>query len=205
MLGLRFLRAEQVGELHADPERRDPAGDDRRAERRRQLHALGLERGERVAHRVGHHLPPRLDAQHELLAQARVGEARGPQLGLQPHEAGGEVALVEAARLRPLLGEAPGRRIHALLALQQPPVRLVEHRDDELVLAAEVVVDERVVDPRVPGDLAHAQRRVALLHQPAERGVEDPGLGLAELRLGARTWRRAQILLNDWFNHSFKL
>ncbi len=61
-----------------------------------------------------------------------------------------------------------------------------------------------MVDPRVAGDLAHAQRRVAFLYQAAERGVEDPDLGLAELRLRARAWRRTQIILNDWFNHSFK-
>jgi hypothetical protein len=58
-----------------------------------------------------------------------------------------------------------------------------------LVLAAEVVVDERVVDARVPGDFAHAEGGIALAGQAAERGAEDSGAGIAarcieEARLG---------------------
>ena len=62
----------------------------------------------RVAHRVGHHHPPRLDARHELLAQARVSGLAAHSSACSRTKPEARSALVEAARLRPLLGEAPG-------------------------------------------------------------------------------------------------
>ncbi|MEO5771251.1 MAG: hypothetical protein ABIQ29_04210, partial [Burkholderiaceae bacterium] len=47
------------------------------------------------------------------------------------HEARGQVALVEAPRLRPLGRKSAGRGIHLALALQQLAIGLVEDRDDE--------------------------------------------------------------------------
>src|SRR5207253_9178885 len=103
----------------------------------------------------------------EFLPQLRIGQPRRPELGLQPHEARGEVGLIEAPRLRPFLREPARAAVHLLLAREQLAVRLVEHGDDELVLGAEVVIDERVVHAGVPGDLPGAERGIALLGQPA--------------------------------------
>ncbi len=134
--------------------------------------------------RAEHHVAPGEQARQELLAQPRVRQARRPQLGLHAHEAGREVALVEGARLRPFLREAAGRAVHALLAREQLSVRRVQHLDDQLVLGAEVVIDERVVHARVAGDLAHAERGVTLPRQPPEGGLENLRLGGAALGLG---------------------
>jgi hypothetical protein len=111
------------------------------------------------------------------------------RLAAHAHEPGGEVVLVELARRGPLLGEAARGAVHPVLALEQLAVRLVEHRDHQLVLAAEVVVDERVVDAGVAADLAHAERGVALRDQAAERRLEDLALGLAEVGLGEQAGR----------------
>ena len=170
---------------------------------------------ERIAHGAEHELLPGQQARQELLAQLGVGQARGPQLGLHAHEARGDVALIEAARLGPFLREAARRPVHRRLARQQVLVGGVEHVDDELVLGAEVVVDERVVDARVLGDLAHAERGIALAGQAAERGAEDLGArvaarGVEQTRLAAgalpaRGDGDRSMRLNAWFIRLIKL
>ena len=103
-----FLDVEQVGELHADPELRDPAGHHLGREERWQVQTLGLSSRQRGAHGLEHELLPGQKTRQELLAQLGVGQARGPQFGLHAHEPGGEVAFVEAARLGPLSANVLG-------------------------------------------------------------------------------------------------
>jgi hypothetical protein len=63
-------------------------------------------------------------------------------------------------------------------------IGFIEDRDHQLVLGTEVVVDERVVHPRVTGDFAYAQRRVAFLREAAIRRVEDLRFGVVRIRVG---------------------
>ena len=128
-----------------------------------------------------------------------VNEVAGPRFQPQPVECGG------AQRVGDLLAEVGGDP-HFLLegprerALQFAlGIGLVEHRDDQAVLGAEVVADERVVDACVACDLAHAQAGVAGGGQAAEGGVEDACLGVGRIRV------LRQRDLTNWFNHLVKV
>jgi hypothetical protein len=94
--------------------------------------------------------------------QVDVVEAGAHQLHQQLHEPGIQVFLVEGAGLPPLLGGTQGGAVHALLALQQPAVGIVQHRQHQLLLALEVVADQGVVHAGVGRDVAHAEVGVAL-------------------------------------------
>ena len=52
-----------------------------------------------------------------------------------------------------------------------------EHRLGEAILAAEVVVQERLVDARLGGDFLHPGARGAAAEEDGVRGLEDAGLG----------------------------
>jgi hypothetical protein len=67
--------------------------------------------------------------------------------------------------------------------IEQLAIGLVENGDDELVLGAKVVVDERGSRPR-PDDVADAERPIAGDGKPPERGIEDLRLRLARLQVG---------------------
>ena len=116
---------------------------------------------------------PGEQARHEFAAQLLVVEARAHQLHQQPDEAGAQVLLVEVAGLLPLLAGARRSRVHARLAVEQLLVGFVEHRQHQLLLAVEVVADERVIDARVAGDVAHVEVGVADLDEPVARCAQD--------------------------------
>ena len=135
-------------------------------------------------------LPPAGDHRPPCRRQSLVGEADRPQLPEDADVPGTQVLAEVGARRQPLLGERPGPREHVALPLQQPGVLAGEDCGEQLLLAAEVVVDERGLDAGHLGDSPRRRRRVPVLGQHLSRRVED--LGTRVLAAGA-----AQVDVGD--------
>ena len=89
----------------------------------------------------------------------------------------------------PVAPERLGAGEHPPLALEQPVVLRLEDREDELLLAAEVVVDLAERDARRLGDGPRREVGVALGEEARPGGGEDRGAGLGGrlvATLGAR-------------------
>ena len=76
--------ADELRELHAEPELGQQRGDGLCAESRRQIDLVSLQR---LAYTVQHKLFPGLDTRQELLSQFDVGQTCGPQFSLNANEA----------------------------------------------------------------------------------------------------------------------
>ena len=106
--------------------------------------------------------------------QLGVGEARRPQLPQHAHVAGLEVLVEQVAGDAPLLRQRAGGGEELALAYEQLLVLAVEHLDQQALLAAEVVVDEREAHAGPVGHRARARAAVAVLDQDVARRVDDP-------------------------------
>lgn len=118
-------------------------------------------------------LAPACSRRAPACGQLGVGEAGGPQLPEHPHVARLHVVVEEAAGRAPFIGQRAGLGVEASLALEQLPVLALEHRNQQLLFAAEVVVDERQVDLGPLGDGAGSGAAVAALDKHVAGGVED--------------------------------
>ena len=110
---------------------------------------------------------------------ASSGSARPgrPQLPQHAHVAGLEVLVEQVAGDAPLLRQRAGGGEELALALEQLLVLAVEHLDEQALLAAEVVVDEREAHARPVGHRARARAAVPVLDQHLARRVDDPVAG----------------------------
>ena len=109
----------------------------------------------------------------ELLTQGHVRKTGGPQFHLDAHETGGQVLFIKGACLRPFRRKVAWRSVHLRLPFEQLPIGLVEHSDDELVFASEVVMDQRMVDPGFGCNIAHVQARVSIGSQATVGRLEN--------------------------------
>ena len=206
-MALFFGDAEGHACLHASPEPADPGRD--RSRRHRQIEP-GIR--DEIGDRCFDQLVPGQHAGHQLAAQFCVVETRAHQLHQQAHITRLQVVFVEVAGLLPFFARARAALVHARLALEQGLVHVVEHRHHELLLAPEVVADQRVVDTGVAGDVAHVQPRVAGLAQAPPRRGQDQRAGrravgacrLVRRHHGLPRSRRLDRL-NNWFIHLFNL
>ena len=121
---------------------------------------------------------PAADRPPPAVLELLVGQPRRPQLPQHAHEAGADVHVEEVAGRAPLVGQRPGLGIERALALEQLRVLALQHRDQQALLAAEVVVDERERDAGLLRHRARARAAGAVLDQHLARRVEDlqPGL-----------------------------
>src|SRR6185437_2280525 len=88
---------------------------------------------------------------------------------------------------------------------------LIEHGKDELLLATEVVADQRVIHTGLASDVAHVEVGVARRDEPVTRRTKDRGTG--GRAVSAVGNQRALLLWNaagtsrliNWFIHLFNL
>src|SRR5262249_27779380 len=73
---------------------------------------------------------------------------------------------------------------------EQVAVHLLHHRQEQRVLAGEVIVDHADAGARVGGDAAQRAAVHALGGEARARGVQD-----ADADIGARSWHQASFLL----------
>ena len=99
--------------------------------------------------------------------------------------------------VRHFSASGPGLRVERALALEQRLVLALEHRDQQALLAAEVVVDEREADARPRSATARVLvPPCAVLDEHVARRVEDPVRRVAcaadgpAVDLRRLTWRR---------------
>ena len=85
----------------------------------------------------------------------------------------------------------PSAWVESLEELGQELVDRLEQRDEDLVLAAEVVVERRLGDAEAVGDLAQRRAVVALLGEQLVGHRQDALAGVA------RSWHSRQYLLDD--------
>ena len=76
-------------------------------------------------------------------SQAGIREADGPELPQDPDVSGAQVLTKIGARSQPLLGEGLRASEELSLPSEQELILPVEHGSEQLLLAAEVVMDER--------------------------------------------------------------
>ena len=120
------------------------------------------------------------------------------------NEKNGNLILAKLDEIFPGHGISPSDAVHDLsigrrqmveielrLGLADPGVHVLEHRDVELLLAAEVVVDERPGGMGARGDRIHARPLEAARRELVDRGLDDArpvglrGLGLAHRHAAA--------------------
>src|SRR5690606_31139139 len=124
--------------------------------------------------RLGEELEPRGRASPRRLGQPVVAVALRLELVVHAHEAVGEVLPVMLDRLAPLGRErAAVVGVERELPLPPLPLELLVEREQQALLAAEVVVDERQVRAGLLRDAAGGEGPVAVPREDRERGIED--------------------------------
>jgi hypothetical protein len=75
---------------------------------------------------------------------------------------------------RQLLARTPAAAERIELNRFQPPINLGQGRLEQRVLAAEIVINHPLVDPRPPDNLVHRHGVKPLLREQADRRLQDP-------------------------------
>jgi len=166
----RDVRADAGEDRALRPEER--VADERRDRARRDR-----ERDVVLLHPVGgdlhQQLVPTRERSTPVLPQAFVGEADGPELPEDADVAGAQVLVQVGARRQVLLGERLRPGEERALALEQALVLAVEDGDEELLLSAEVVVDEGEPDAGRLGDRPRRRPGLAVGREDVPGRVED--------------------------------
>ena len=142
--------------------------------------------------RLGQHRAPLGVHAREALAQVRI--VPGERLQLEPDLLVGDVLADEVAHRRPpLLDERHVGRVQLALARDQPLGEPLERAHEQVLVRAEVVVDEAVVDAGLLGEPARRDAGVADVDEQPLGRVEERLLGRGAGRRLVRRLRHVEL------------
>ena len=122
---------------------------------------------------AGQQVPPARDRISPVPRQLLVREPDGPQLPEDAHVARAEVLAQVGAGGAPLFGQGLRSREQSSLTLEEALVLPLENLGEQVLLAAEVVVDERELHVGAIGDRARRGACVAVFRKRVAGGIQD--------------------------------